>query len=96
LAGSNFFNWHWWVIAGFTGYTLFSKSATSLDILAYSLLLAGGVGNLVDRVMCGYVVDFMNIVIGSLRTGIFNVADTAISAGAFMLAARSFCTAKSV
>jgi signal peptidase II len=67
------------------GYTLFSKSATSLEILAYSLLLAGGVGNLADRVMCGYVVDFMNIGIGSLRTGIFNVADIGISVGALML-----------
>ncbi|NOU23715.1 MAG: signal peptidase II, partial [Methyloglobulus sp.] len=56
---------------------------------AYSLLLAGGAGNLIDRVMCGYVVDFMNIGVGSLRTGIFNVADIAVSVGVLILIADS-------
>lgn len=71
------------------GVTLFSKSASLLEILAYSLLLAGGAGNLIDRVMCGYVVDFMNIGVGSLRTGIFNVADIAVSVGVLILIADS-------
>jgi signal peptidase II len=71
------------------GFTLFSKSASTLEILAFSLLLAGGAGNLIDRVMCGYVVDFMNIGVGSLRTGIFNVADIAVSAGVLALIADS-------
>jgi signal peptidase II len=35
--------------------------------------------------MCGYVVDFMNIGIGSLRTGVFNVADIAVSFGRLFL-----------
>jgi len=51
------------------------------------MLAAGGVGNLID---CFYrdgaVVDFMNAGIGSLRTGIFNVADVQIMAGAVLLA----------
>ncbi len=67
------------------GYILFSKSISSLELLALSLLLAGGVGNLIDRVWFGYVVDFMNIGIGPLRTGIFNVADIAVSIGAILL-----------
>lgn len=76
------------------GFTLFYKSASSLEILAFSLLLAGGAGNLIDRVMCGYVVDFMNIGIGSLRTGIFNVADIAVSLGVFILFVGSFKNSK--
>jgi signal peptidase II len=67
------------------GSALFSKSASTLEILAYSLMLAGGVGNLIDRVMNSYVVDFINIGVGSLRTGVFNLADIAVSFGVLML-----------
>lgn len=48
-------------------------------------ILAGGFGNLVDRVLRdGVVVDFMNMGIGALRTGIFNVADMLITGGALL------------
>ncbi|MFA6163108.1 MAG: signal peptidase II [Methylobacter sp.] len=70
------------------GLALFSKSTSSLVLLAFALMFAGGVGNLMDRLMYnGYVVDFINIGVGSLRTGIFNVADIAVTAGVFMLIA---------
>ena len=49
------------------------------------LFLAGGVSNLIDRVATGTVIDFMNVGIGSFRTGIFNVADVAIMAGLSLL-----------
>ena len=49
------------------------------------LVLAGGASNWVDRVVRGSVVDFMNVGIGSLRTGVFNVADMAIMLGAALL-----------
>jgi signal peptidase II len=52
-------------------------------IIAYSLLIAGGVGNLIDRlVFSGRVTDFIHISIGPFRTGIFNVADVAGMVGA--------------
>src|SRR5436190_1267815 len=51
-----------------------------------ALIWAGGVSNLVDRAVRGSVVDFMNVGLGSLRTGIFNVADVAIVAGAVVIA----------
>jgi signal peptidase II len=58
---------------------------------AAALLLAGATGNLIDRVRCdGLVIDFMNLGVGPLRTGIFNVADVAITAGAVCLAVTSF------
>ncbi len=56
------------------GYIIFQKQSTQKTV-ALSLLLAGGVGNLIDRALNGQVVDFLNIGIGSLRTNIFNVAD---------------------
>jgi signal peptidase II len=50
------------------------------------LFVAGGISNLADRVMRGSVIDFMNVGVGPLRTGIFNVADLAIMAGAIVVA----------
>jgi signal peptidase II len=68
------------------GYSLFSKSITQFEIIAIALLFSGGVSNLADRLLYGgYVIDFMNLGIGSLRTGIFNVADIAVTLGAVIL-----------
>ena len=50
-----------------------------------SLLWAGGASNLADRVARGAVVDFLNLGLGPLRTGIFNLADVAITAGVLIL-----------
>src|SRR5262245_33358197 len=51
-----------------------------------ALFVAGGASNLIDRIARGSVVDFMNVGLGSLRTGIFNVADIALVLGvAFMV-----------
>jgi len=49
------------------------------------LVFAGGASNWVDRVARGSVVDFMNVGVGPLRTGIFNVADVAIMVGVALL-----------
>jgi signal peptidase II len=67
-------------------YALFFAPSRPSVIVAVGLLFAGGVSNLIDRFAHdGYVVDFINIGVGALRTGIFNVADVAITAGALML-----------
>lgn len=49
------------------------------------LFLAGGLSNLTDRIAIGSVIDFLNVGIGPVRTGIFNVADVAIMAGVSMV-----------
>ncbi|HET7696044.1 MAG TPA: signal peptidase II [Vicinamibacterales bacterium] len=46
-----------------------------------ALFVAGGVSNWVDRVLHGSVIDFINVGVGPLRTGVFNVADVAILLG---------------
>jgi signal peptidase II len=56
-----------------------------LGQLALLLLFAGGASNLVDRVTLGRVIDFLNVGIGPLRSGIFNVADVAILTGTAVL-----------
>jgi signal peptidase II len=60
-----------------------------LAAIGLILFVAGGLSNLIDRIAMGTVIDFMNVGIGQVRTGIFNVADVAIMAGvAAMLAER--------
>jgi signal peptidase II len=53
----------------------------TLPLLGLTLVVAGGLSNLADRVSRGAVVDFLNVGVGSLRTGIFNVADMAVMTG---------------
>lgn len=72
-------------LAGLAGYLLVSARHAA-PIVAISLLFSGGLSNFYDRVVNnGAVVDFINIGVGSLRTGIFNVADVAIMAGLAIL-----------
>jgi len=60
------------------------------SILGASLIIGGGFSNLIDRLLNdGAVVDFMNVGVGNLRTGIFNLADVAITFGAGALLAWS-------
>jgi signal peptidase II len=54
-------------------------------LLGLCLILAGGGSNLFDRVAWGHVVDFMILRAGPLQTGIFNVADVAITLGVVLV-----------
>lgn len=53
--------------------------------IALALILGGALGNAWDRVLYGHVIDFVNFHIGDWHFAIFNVADSAICVGAFML-----------
>src|ERR1043165_9505564 len=70
-----------WVVA-----QLRRPSHDKLAVWAMVLIAAGGMGNLVDRVLReGRVIDFMNLGLGPVRTGIFNVADVQIMVGLGLL-----------
>jgi len=53
--------------------------------ISLGMILSGAVGNLIDRVRFGEVIDFLDVYLGSTHWPAFNVADSAISVGAFML-----------
>jgi signal peptidase II len=56
-------------------------------VLAIALVAAGAVGNVIDRIRSEYgVVDFLDIGLGVHRWPTFNIADIAVSSGAFLLA----------
>jgi signal peptidase II len=66
---------------------LIKKENLKVNLYAYSFILAGGFGNLWDRLFHddGHVIDFMLIEVTSLlRTGVFNVADIFIVIGVLM------------
>lgn len=54
---------------------------TGLAAIGVTLFVSGGLSNVIDRATRGSVPDFLNIGVGPLRTGIFNVADIAIMLG---------------
>ena len=66
-------------------YVRTSKAEERLLTLSLSLILSGAVGNLIDRIRFGEVIDFLDVYIGSHHWPAFNVADSAISVGAVIL-----------
>jgi signal peptidase II len=72
--------------AGATWVALFRRAGSPAAQLGAALVAGGGFGNLWDRLTAhGMVTDFMNLGLGTLRTGIFNVADLFIVAGVVLL-----------
>lgn len=62
---------------------LFVRRLPAIGVLGLALYVAGGGSNLIDRLQHGgHVIDFINVGVGPLRTGVFNVADLCIVAGA--------------
>ena len=55
----------------------------TIDLLSYSFILGGSLGNGIDRIFKGYVVDFINL--NFINFPIFNLADIAINIGFFLL-----------
>ena len=68
-------------------YFLFvkGKQLTSLDILTYGILMGGIVGNLLDRIIHGYVVDFLDFCLLGYNYPVFNFADCCIVIAACLL-----------
>ena len=66
-------------------YILKSKSQDVLMVISLTLIFGGAVGNLIDRIRFGAVVDFLDFYIGTWHWPAFNVADSAISIGAVLM-----------
>jgi signal peptidase II len=56
-----------------------------LFCFALSLILGGAIGNVIDRVLFGAVIDFLDFHLGGYHWPAFNVADSAITCGAALL-----------
>ena len=71
------------VLALLTCYALFSKSMTRSGAAALFLVIGGGLANLCDRLMYGYVIDYIRTLFVSFP--VFNFADMCVCVGAFLL-----------
>ncbi|MBU2864539.1 signal peptidase II [Reinekea forsetii] len=87
-------NLRFWIFTALVGvfltalliYVLVSKDMDKISLISLALVLAGGYSNFIDRALNnGGVVDFLNMGIGGLRTGIFNIADVYIMIGAGLM-----------
>jgi signal peptidase II len=92
LAGAS--GWQRWFFVGlgavaavFIVWMLRSHGGQRLFSWALALILGGALGNVVDRLLHGYVVDFIQVHYGGWTFPSFNVADSAISVGAVLLIA---------
>lgn len=54
-------------------------------VVAFAFVIGGGIGNLFDRVAYGSVTDFFQIRLGFFKTGIFNMADVAVTSGILLI-----------
>ncbi len=80
-----------WILVGITSimlivvlaFFLSGKVTDKFELFSLSLIIAGGIGNFIDRVSLGYVVDFIDVRI--INFAVFNVADICITIGAALL-----------
>lgn len=59
-------------------YLIKDKDLNKIDIVSYSMLIGGIIGNLIDRIVHGYVIDYLDFKIFNYNFPIFNIADTLI------------------
>jgi len=74
----------WFVVAALWGKR--TSFTSTLSRLGLALVLGGALGNLYDRILIGTVTDFIEVYHGGWTFPAFNVADSAITVGAFLLA----------
>lgn len=74
------------VIVGSIFINILRKSSNLLETLSLGMILGGAVGNLIDRLRFGWVVDFIHLHWHDLSWPVFNIADSAISVGVVLLA----------
>ena len=84
--------WQRWVFTGvgvaaavFITWMLRTHAGQRLFSLAMTLILGGAIGNVIDRMMHGYVVDFLDFHLSGRHFPAFNLADSAITLGAILL-----------
>jgi signal peptidase II len=90
--------WQRWFFAGlaFTVSVVITvwlarlKKHETLLAVALSLILGGAVGNLIDRLLYGYVIDFLDVYYQDWHWPAFNIADSAITLGVILMLTESF------
>lgn len=64
---------------------IMDKKITKIDVVSYSLVIGGILGNLVDRVLYGSVIDYLDFYLFGYNAPVFNFADSCIVIGAIII-----------
>ncbi|MBP7175350.1 MAG: signal peptidase II [Thermoclostridium sp.] len=92
--GSGAAGWLWWmffvvlplaVLIAFSVYIVKNKKDDWFYLSFWVFVISGGVGNLIDRIFYGEVIDFMHMNFGIFQTGVFNVADLYLNVFALLV-----------
>ncbi len=70
-------------IVGIALYLFFGYARTTLATVAFSMIVSGGIGNMIDRIALGYVIDFIDFRL--IHFAVFNGADSFVCVGAGLL-----------
>tara|TARA_S200000501_G_scaffold352256_1_gene370909 strand:- start:2467 stop:2943 length:477 start_codon:yes stop_codon:yes gene_type:complete len=79
------------LLTGFiVGFLWKEKNGHPLIKYGLALILSGAIGNLIDRLLYGKVVDFLDLMIGNFHWYIFNIADSSVTIGMILFLIHSF------
>ena len=73
------------ILAFLIQYIKKNKIERKIDIISFSFIIGGSLGNLIDRIIRGSVIDFISLKFGNYNFPIFNIADTLIVVGVILL-----------
>ena len=80
------------LLTGFiVGFLWKEKNGHPLIKYGLALILSGAIGNLIDRLLYGKVVDFLDLMIGNFHWYIFNIADSSVTIGMILFIIHSIC-----
>ena len=89
--GISFFSGISLIITCFLVWILWCERKNNLLMrISLALILGGAIGNLIDRILFGEVVDFFDFMIGDFHWYIFNIADSAVTVGIILMLFYSF------
>jgi signal peptidase II len=85
--------WHQWFFVGFSAvmsvvllvWMLRADQSSKLLLFSISMILGGAIGNLIDRLTQGHVIDFIDLYYRQYHCPVFNLADSAICIGAVFI-----------
>lgn len=85
LSGQTWLFYLIYIPAFYVIYYFFKEAKTKLGVIATAILLAGTIGNLIDRILYKEVIDFLSFSFGSYNFAIFNIADVCVCVGVALL-----------
>lgn len=82
------------VVLGMILFYLKNSKLNSLEIIGFGMVVGGALGNLIDRIIYGYVIDFIDVYVLRYDYPIFNIADMGVVVGVIVILVSNFVKSK--